>query len=102
MITNNNNAAFGHEGDLARLWNTLRVIGWCAVPLLLLLPAVAMQFTRDVQWTATDFGFAGAVLIGAGLVIELVTRVTARPALRFGAALVVGALVLGIWAWAVA
>ncbi len=102
MIANNNGAAFGHNGDLARLWNTLRVIGWCAVPVLLLLPAVAMQFTSEVQWTAKDFGFAGAVLVGAGLVLELVTRMTARPAFRFGVALVVALLVLAIWAWAVA
>jgi hypothetical protein len=102
MIANNNGAAFGHDGDLARLWNTLRVIGWCTVPVLLLLPAVAMQFTSEVQWTAMDFGFAGAVLVGAGLVLELVTRMTVRPALRFGAALVVGLVVMAIWAWAVA
>ncbi|MFD2649682.1 hypothetical protein ACFSX5_17995 [Devosia albogilva] len=102
MIANNNGAAFEHDGDLARLWNTLRVIGWCAVPLLLLLPAVAMQFTSEVQWTAMDFGFAGAVLVGAGGLLELVTRMTVRPALRFGAALVVGLVVMAIWAWAVA
>ncbi len=102
MIANNNGTALGHEGDLARLWNTLRVIGWCAVPLILLLPAIAMQFTGEVQWTAMDFAFAGAVLVGAGVVLELVTRITVRPGLRFGAALLVGLLVMAVWAWAVA
>lgn len=102
MITNNNGAFFGREDELTRLWNTLRVVGWCAVPLILLLPAVAMQFTREVQWTAMDFAFAGAVLVGAGLLLEVVTRLTHRPALRFGAAVVVGTLVMAIWAWAVA
>src|SRR3569623_2014811 len=44
--------------------NPWRLAGWGAVAALLLLPAVAMQFPRDVAWTANDFAF-GAVLAQA-------------------------------------
>jgi len=87
---------------LTRLWNVMRVIGWIGVPVLLLIPAVAMRFTDEVNWTAMDFAFAGAVFISAGLVLELVGRLTRKPALRFGAALAVGLTVGLIWAWAIA
>ena len=61
-----------------------------------------MRFGDEVNWTAMDFAFAGGVLVGAGLILEVVGWLTRKPALRFGAALVVG-LALGlIWAWAVA
>jgi len=102
MATNNNGAFFGREDELNRLWNILRIVGWAAVPLILLLPAVAMMFTSEVQWTASDFILAGAVLIGAGLVLELVARLTRSPVVRFGSAFVVGGLVIAFWASAVA
>jgi hypothetical protein len=57
--------------DLEPLWKALRMLGWGAVALVLTAPLVAMQFTEDVHWTASDFGFAGALLIGGGAVIEL-------------------------------
>lgn len=48
-----------------------RIILWSAVALLLLAPLVAMQFTREVAWTASDFAFAAVLLVGAGLALEL-------------------------------
>jgi len=47
----------------------LRIIGWSLVGLILLAPLVAMQFTREVAWTASDFLFAGVLLIGGGGVV---------------------------------
>lgn len=76
----------------------VRLIGWGLVAAVLLAPLVAMQFTREVAWTASDFLFAGVLLIGAGALIELAVR---RVANRTGAALIAGAVVLAlllIWA----
>ena len=101
MTLNENHPAATSDDALLRLWNTLRVVGWTAVPVLLLIPAVAMRFTDDVVWTAMDFVFAGGVLISAGLALEVVSWLTRKPMIRFTAALVVGAAVGLIWGWAI-
>lgn len=68
------------------LWiRRLRVIGWSLVAILLLLPAIAMQFTDEVQWTAGDFLFAAVLLGGTGLLVELVVRRSGDIAYRAGA-----------------
>ncbi|MDQ3126683.1 MAG: hypothetical protein M3Q74_13895 [Pseudomonadota bacterium] len=102
MTLNEHHAMGANDAALTRLWSTLRVIGWIAVPVLLLIPMAAMRFTDEVQWTTMDFAFAGGILISAGLVLELVTWSTRNPAIRFGAALAAGLAVGLIWAWAVA
>ncbi len=52
-----------------------RVIGiLLAVTILLLIPFVAMQFTDEVNWTVFDFVVAGGLLLGTGLICELVMR----------------------------
>lgn len=76
----------------------LRPVGWGLVALILLTPLVAMQFTHDVAWTASDFLFAGVLLGGAGALIELAAR---KVRSRAGVAMVAGAVVLAvllIWA----
>ena len=45
-----------------------------SLALLLLLPAIALLFTDEVQWTAGDFLFAAVLLGGTGLLVELVVR----------------------------
>ena len=102
MIMNENHAMGANETGLNRLWNALRVTGWVAVPVLLLIPAIAMRFSDEINWTTMDFAFAGGVLISAGLALEIVTWLTRNPAVRFGAALAVGLAVGLVWAWAVA
>lgn len=71
---------------------------WTLIAGLLLLPLVAMPFTREVNWTVADFGFAGALLIGAGLLYEVTARraPTVLRRLLFGGAIL--AVVLLIWA----
>lgn len=44
------------------------------VALLLLVPFLAMQFGEEVNWTLIDFVVAGVLLLGTGLLIELVLR----------------------------
>src|SRR5688572_4342045 len=46
-----------------------------AIPFLLLIPLVAMQFTTDVDWDAFDFAVMGALLLLTGFGIELALRI---------------------------
>jgi hypothetical protein len=41
---------------------------------LLLIPLIAMQFTNEVNWNITDFIIMGVLLLGTGLLCELVLR----------------------------
>ncbi|HST92142.1 MAG TPA: hypothetical protein VLJ13_08075, partial [Brevundimonas sp.] len=72
------------NADLNELWKILRMLGWSAVTLIMLAPAVAMQFTTEVNWTASDFIFAGVMLIGGGALIELVAWRVKNPVVRIG------------------
>ncbi|MEZ4937415.1 MAG: hypothetical protein R2799_07460 [Crocinitomicaceae bacterium] len=44
------------------------------VTVVLLIPAVAMQFSNEVNWTTKDFIMAGIVLYGFGFVFEIAAR----------------------------
>ncbi|WP_369797872.1 hypothetical protein, partial [Caulobacter sp. CCH5-E12] len=80
-----------------RLTSALRLIGWTVVGGLLIAPAIAMRFTDQVQWTISDFVFAGIVLIGAGGIAELAVRASGAWSYRFGAGLAVLASALLLW-----
>jgi hypothetical protein len=69
-----------------------------AVGLLLLLPLVAMQFTSEVDWSASDFLIMGTLLLGTGLGCELVLRTVRKTEHRV--LLVVGLLLLFLLIWA--
>ena len=75
-----------------------RLIGiLLAVGLLLLIPFVAMQFTDEVQWTRFDFLVAGILLLGTGLLCELVLRKASKIQYRIAiCGAILAALVL-IW-----
>jgi hypothetical protein len=90
-MANNGQAALGEH---AIPW---RAIGWGFAVLLLIIPFVAMQFTREVNWTASDFAFAGLVIGGTGLLLELVVRRSARIAYRLGGAVALLATFLLVW-----
>lgn len=53
---------------------------------ILLVPFAAMQLTDEVRWSAGDFVFAGALLIGTGVLLELATRRARGAALAVGLA----------------
>lgn len=77
--------------------NPWRVAGWSLAALLLLLPLVAMQFTREVNWTVFDFALA-AVMIGAvGIAFEVTVRATRNNAYRGALAIALAAAFLLIW-----
>jgi hypothetical protein len=76
----------------------IRPVVWGLVAVALLAPAVAMQFTDEVQWTLRDFVAAACMLIGAGAALEILFRVNHLAAYRFGALLAVFAALLLAWA----
>lgn len=84
-------------GGTRRL-NPWRLLGWGTAAALLLTPLVAMQFTREVNWTASDFAFAGAMIGGVGIVYELTVRMTDSHPYRSGVALALAAAFLIAWA----
>lgn len=45
-----------------------------SIAFLLFIPLVAMQFTDQVDWSLFDFLIMGILLLGTGLMIELVLR----------------------------
>lgn len=44
------------------------------VVILLLIPFIVMQFTNEVDWKILDFAIMGVLLLGTGLICELVMR----------------------------
>ena len=80
-----------------RGWSGWRIVGWSIPAILLLLPLVAMQFTSEVNWTASDFVFAGVLFGSVGLAFELIVRKSSSLAYRFGAATAVVAAFLTVW-----
>ncbi|MFN8265457.1 MAG: hypothetical protein U0T11_05270 [Chitinophagaceae bacterium] len=67
-----------------------------SVVLILLIPFTAMQFTEEVNWSLTDFIAAGLLLLGTGLLCELVLRLVKQTRYRIvliGILLVVLALI---------
>lgn len=80
------------------LLNPWRITGWGTIAALIALPAVAMQFTREVNWTASDFVFAAVLLGGVGLALEMAVRASGNIAYRAGAAIALGLSLLLLWA----
>lgn len=71
------------------------LVGTAAV---LLIPLIAMQFTNEVSWDAADFITIGLLLLGAGLVYEMVSSQFKERKQKLIVAAVIGFVVLYIWA----
>jgi peptidoglycan/LPS O-acetylase OafA/YrhL len=66
------------------------------VAVVLAIPAVAMAFTDEVDWSLADFVLAGVLLATIGVALELAVRRAGNALLAVGvAALGVAAVVLG-------
>lgn len=78
--------------------NPVRVVGWGLIAGLLSVPAIAMRFTHEVNWTALDFVFAAVLLGGAGLAFELVFWRARGLQVRLALGLAILAVVLFVWA----
>ena len=68
------------------------------VALLLLIPLIAMQFTNEVNWDVFDFIAAGVLLLGTGLLCELVIRKVKKRRHRIVFCLAILLALLLFWA----
>lgn len=69
-----------------------------AIPALLMIPLVGMQFSNDIDWSLLDFMIMGVLLLGAGLALELVLRKVPRKENRIALAAIIAIAFLLIWA----
>jgi peptidoglycan/LPS O-acetylase OafA/YrhL len=69
-----------------------------AVAVMLLIPLIAMQFTDEVNWTLFDFIAAAVLLLGTGLMCELVMRKIKKIRLRIAICAALLIMLLLIWA----
>lgn len=85
------------DNPRARRRNRWSLVIWGTAGFLLLLPAVAMQFTGEVNWTASDFVFMGVLLSLACGTYEVVARMTSNTAYRAGVGVAVLTGFLTVW-----
>ena len=75
----------------------IRRAGWGLAAAILVLPALAMQFSTEVNWGPGDF-LAAALLLGlTGLGLEVAAALPRRSWRRRGAVIAVAAMLL-VWA----
>jgi hypothetical protein len=76
-----------------------RLIGiFLAVALLLSIPLIAMRFTAEVDWKLLDFAIMGTLLLGTGIMCEIVLRTVKSLTYRL---LVCAVILLGLFlVWA--
>ncbi|MBW3550167.1 MAG: hypothetical protein KY442_04875 [Proteobacteria bacterium] len=70
---------------------------WGSAVFLLLLPLIAMQFTGEVDWTASDFLVMGVLLAIACGSYELATRISGSTAYRAASGLAIVTAFLTVW-----
>jgi hypothetical protein len=68
------------------------------VAFLLLIPLIAMQFTDEVDWKLADFVIMGVLLLGTGLLCELVMRKAKNR--KYRTAMIVTILLILFLVWA--
>jgi hypothetical protein len=71
---------------------------WGGAALLLSVPFVAMRFTSEVNWTATDFLVMGTLLAVACGIVELAARRGGGRAYKLGVLAAAGGGFLIVWA----
>ncbi|NPD45893.1 hypothetical protein [Lentimicrobium sp. S6] len=65
---------------------------------MLLIPLMAMQFTNEVNWALGDFIVAGILLLGTGLLFELIIRKVKEPKYRIIIYIALLILLFLVWA----
>jgi len=67
------------------------------VALILVIPLIGMQFTDEINWTLPDFIVAAVLLLGTGLMCELVMRKVKKTKYRIAICVVLLVALLLIW-----
>ena len=67
------------------------------VIILLLIPLIAMQFTKEVNWTLSDFVAAGILLLGTGFLFEVIIRIVKDSLIKIILILTLLILLFLIW-----
>ena len=81
-----------------RSTRNLRIAGWTLAAALLVTPAIAMQFPDSgVNWTASDFIFAGVVFAIIGGLFELAARASRNVSYRAAVVVAVACGFLQLW-----
>ena len=88
-----------YQNRTSMITKNKRLIGIViTVAILLSIPLIAMQFTNEVDWSPFDFVVMGILLLGTGLMCELVMRRVKKTGYRIA---IVGAVLIAfllIWA----
>ncbi|WP_337847521.1 hypothetical protein [Sphingomonas sp.] len=86
------------QAKTGSVWrNPWRLIGWGGIAVLMLTPAVAMQFIDEVNWTVGDFIFAFLMLGSVGLAVELTVRANPAWSYRAGVGIMLAVSFLTVW-----
>jgi hypothetical protein len=72
------------------------VIMLLGITCILLFPLVAMQFTREVNWSPADFGIVGALLLGACITFEFLARRFSGTS-RYAVGIAIATVVVLVW-----
>jgi peptidoglycan/LPS O-acetylase OafA/YrhL len=81
-----------------KMKNKRLIIILLVIAIILLIPLIAMQFTNEVNWNSFDFIAAAALLLGTGLLCELVLRKVKNTKYRIIICVVLLLLLVIIWA----
>lgn len=65
--------------------------------LLLCIPFIAMQFTKEVNWTLLDFLVAAILIFGTGLLCEFVLRKVKNASNRWYVIAAIILLMISVW-----
>ncbi len=68
------------------------------VPVLLMIPLIAMQFTNEVNWSLSDFIIMGVLLLSTGFICELIIRNVQKSTYRIALCIPVLGMLFLIWA----
>ncbi len=97
MQANTANAMRGSQNGGGRHGNPMRVVVWGASAFLLLLPCVAMQFTREVNWTGSDFAVMGFMLLTFCCTYEFAVWLSGNIAYRAAFGIALAASFILVW-----
>jgi hypothetical protein len=79
-------------------WRGWRIAMWGSAAFLLLLPAIAMRLTSDVDWDGRDFITIGIMLAAACATCELAAKVSGNGAYRAASGVAVATAFVTVWA----